>query len=164
MNEGTNTIDLENVWNALRQVHDPELPFLTLLELKIIRDVMVHKDTVTVRITPTFLGCPALEQMKKDIVTKLNEAGIEKVAIEVLYSPVWSTDLLEDDAREKLRQFGIAPPPQKTWMVEALALAIVCPHCGSEKTRLENSFGPTLCRQLYYCDGCQQMFERFKPL
>jgi ring-1,2-phenylacetyl-CoA epoxidase subunit PaaD len=156
---------IEKIFDILREVKDPEIPILSLLELKIIHDVVVSGESVTVRIVPTFLGCPALEQMKRDIVAKLNERGIPQAKVEVVFSPAWSTDLLDDDVREKLRRFGIAPPPRKEKnSFPTLALSVACPHCGSQQTRLENSFGPTLCRQLYYCDSCRQMFERFKPI
>jgi ring-1,2-phenylacetyl-CoA epoxidase subunit PaaD len=165
MSDAVSLERLEKVCDLLREVKDPEIPMLSLLDLKIIHDVIVNEESVTVRIIPTFLGCPALEQMKRDIISKLQGSGVSDVKVEVMFSPAWSTDLLDDDAREKLRQFGIAPPPRKDKnALLTLAIPVTCPHCGSQQTRLENSFGPTLCRQLYYCDSCRQMFERFKPL
>ena len=161
----SHSLHAEQIWELLKEVSDPEIPVLSLVDLKIVRDVVLYEGNVTVNISPTFLGCPAIEQMKKDIIARLTAAGIESICVEVVFTPAWSTDLLDDAVKEKLRQFGIAPPPRKSANPsDTLRLPVACPHCGSEETRLENSFGPTLCRQMYYCTTCQQMFERFKPL
>jgi len=155
----------EQVWNALREVTDPEIPALSLIELNIIRGVRVDERSVTVFITPTFAGCPALEQMKNDILRVLAALECGDARVETVLSDAWTTDLLGTSAREKLRSFGIAPPPLKrTTLRETLELPVECPFCGSSETRLESSFGATLCKQLYFCNHCSQSFERFKPL
>lgn len=159
------TLTLAEAREVLEGIRDPEIPALSLLELQVIRNVLVDKERVTVDMTPTFLGCPALEYMKSEIREKLLLAGFEEVVINLKLSPPWSTDLLTPEAREKLRTFGIAPPEKREQSLqETLNKPVECPFCGSHNTRLETPFGPTLCRQIYYCHQCQQAFERFKPL
>ena len=162
----TNPAELEErIWNVLREVKDPEIPALSLIDLNIIRGVRVDDGSVTVFITPTFAGCPALEQMKGDILLVLEKLQCGDARVETVLSDAWTTDLLSSSAREKLRSFGIAPPPLKrTTLRETLELPVECPFCGSSETRLESSFGATLCKQLYFCNHCSQSFERFKPL
>ncbi len=155
----------QDVWKALGEVFDPEIPALSLIDMKIIRTVHLESNSAVVKITPTFVGCPALDQIKSDIRKRLEQLGLKDVRIETEFSLPWSTDLLGSEAREKLRAFGIAPPPVKAETLAAtLELAVACPFCGSEKTRLESRFGSTLCKQLFYCDDCRESFERFKPL
>jgi ring-1,2-phenylacetyl-CoA epoxidase subunit PaaD len=150
---------------VLSALVDPEIPAVTLMEMKIIRDVVVNNGAVHVVFSPTFVGCPALDLMKREIRDALHHAGFREVKLEVTFSPPWSTDLLDEQVREKLRAFGIAPPPSTGEDLPAtLLLPVTCPFCGSANTHLENSFGSTLCRQLYYCDACQQSFDRFKPV
>lgn len=159
------TLTQEDVWTALKEVCDPEIPVLSLVDLKIIKNVTVENNVVEVTITPTFVGCPALEQMKADIRNRLEGLGFIEVQIRTELSLPWSTDLLSSEAREKLRSFGVAPPPVKQATLTAtLGTAVACPFCGSGKTSLESLFGPTLCKQMFYCDDCRQSFERFKPL
>ena len=153
------------VWEALATITDPEIPVLTLVEMKVIRSVAVADDGVVVTLAPTFVGCPALEQMKREIRTRLAAIGCERTDIEISYSPPWSTEMLDAEAREKLRAFGIAPPPKHDGEFTAvLAFPVACPFCASARTHLESAFGATLCKQIYYCDDCRQSFERFKPL
>jgi ring-1,2-phenylacetyl-CoA epoxidase subunit PaaD len=153
------------VWDALKDVHDPEIPTLSIVELKIVRSVSVQGARIAVEITPTFSGCPALDLMKDQIIEKVVSLGAKDVAVNINRSLVWSTDLLDHETKLKLREHGIAPPPVlgKNLAV-TLQLPVECPYCGSSETTLESSFGPTLCRQIFYCDKCRQSFERFKPL
>ncbi len=153
-------LDEAAVWDALKDIADPEIPVLTLVDMKIIRQVKVEDKIVHVSMSPTFLGCPAFDQMKSDVRQRLLDVGFSDVVIATSFSPPWTTAMLDAAAREKLREFGIAPPTSP----EAQAAAVACPFCSSERTHLENSFGATLCRQIYYCDECHQPFERFKPL
>ncbi len=152
-------------WNALQTVQDPEIPALSLLDLHIIRSVKVEDNGVEVEMTPTFMGCPALERMKEDVRLRLYEAGFTSVRVHVNHSTPWSTDLLGERAKEKLKEFGIAPPPRMTNSLPAtLLLPVSCPFCASSETHMESAFGSTLCKQIYYCNSCRQSFERFKPL
>lgn len=159
------TLTQEAAREALSAIVDPEIPAVTLMEMHIIRDVTVENGAARVLFSPTFVGCPALEAMKREIHDTLQRAGFSRVTIEVTFSPPWSTDMLDEHVREKLRAFGIAPPPPTGESLPAtLMLPVPCPFCGSSATHLEGRFGSTLCRQLYYCDSCQQSFDRFKPV
>ena len=153
------------VWRALGEVADPEIPVLSLVELGVIRSVRLQGSGVEVEMTPTFSGCPALEQMKEDAEKKLKSRGFEPVVVRVNHVVQWSTDGLDESTKEKLRVFGIAPPPKRMEsLAVTLELPVVCPFCSSSRTHLESPFGATLCKQIYYCDSCLQSFERFKPL
>lgn len=155
----------ETVWKALAEVMDPEIPVLSLVDLGVIRSVRMDGDCVVVTMTPTFAGCPAMEQMKRDVIEVLSARGFANARVEMVLTPAWSTDGISDQAKEKLRAFGIAPPPVKGQSFEAtLMLPVACPFCRSAETRLESSFGATLCKQIFYCSSCRQSFERFKPL
>lgn len=156
----------EQVWDALRDVQDPEIPVLSIVDLRIVRAVEVSDDTVKVVITPTFSGCPALDHMKEQIHEKLSGLGVQHIDVVVNRSLSWSTDLLDDSVKSKLRSFGVAPPPmkQENSLSVALSLPVECPFCSSSHTNLESPFGSTLCKQIFYCDNCRQSFERFKPL
>ena len=153
------------IWKELEKIVDPEIPALSLVEMKVIREVIIDESGVTVLFSPTFVGCPATSAMLEEIRERLRLLGYERVKIETTFSPPWSTDMLSDAVKEKMRIFGIAPPPRENGDLQAaLAKPVSCPFCGSEETRQENPFGPTLCRQIYYCSSCKQSFERFKPL
>jgi ring-1,2-phenylacetyl-CoA epoxidase subunit PaaD len=160
------TLDENTIWQVLEGVPDPEIPVVSLVEMGIVRDLEITDDgSVTVTITPTFSGCPALEVMKKDIVTCLRAKGIASVFVRVILSPPWTTDWITDDARAKLKTFGLAPPPKHGGdFAISLFDPVACPYCGSENTSLRNNWGPTPCRMIFYCNHCQQPFEQFKPL
>ncbi len=161
----SNNIDTAAIWHELAAISDPEIPVLSLVEMKVIRSVELTADGVKVMLSPTFVGCPAMEHMKAEIRARLSDLGIENVIIETSFSPPWSTDMLDDEVKEKLRAFGIAPPPKNDGeLVAVLALPVACPFCHSTNTHLESAFGATLCKQIYYCDDCRQSFERFKPI
>ena len=156
---------LEQVWAALEDVKDPEIPVVSVVEMGIVREVAVEPDRVVVTITPTFSGCPALVAMQDGIVERLKRLGIENVDLRVVLSPPWSTEWIGESARAKLKAFGLAPPPRHDGDFTLVLLdPAECPYCGSKDTRLRNSFGPTLCRAIYTCNSCHQPFEQFKPL
>ncbi len=154
------------IWDALNQVKDPEIPVVSLVEMGIVREVRIAvEDSVTVTITPTFAGCPALHVMKTDIVEALQELGVPHAMVETVNSPAWTTDWITQEARAKLKAFGLAPPAAHGGnFVMTLMNAVTCPYCNSERTSLRNSFGSTPCRMIYYCNNGQQPFEQFKPL
>ncbi|HWP83536.1 MAG TPA: 1,2-phenylacetyl-CoA epoxidase subunit PaaD [Bacteroidota bacterium] len=159
------SIHQEAVWELLGEIPDPEIPTISITDLKIVRNVAVEGASVTVVLTPTFSGCPALDHMRTLIEEKLRAAGFETVNVTLDRSLPWSSDLLTESVKEKLRSFGIAPPPKRGEnLAVTLSLPVACPYCGSAQTTLENEFGPTLCRQIFYCQHCSQSFERFKPL
>jgi ring-1,2-phenylacetyl-CoA epoxidase subunit PaaD len=158
-------LDEQAVWAELAKVQDPEIPVLTLVEMKIIRSVKVESERVTVVLSPTFVGCPALELMKQEIRAHLGAIGCNNVNIEISFSPPWSTDMLDESTLEKLRVYGIAPPGRlEEDLAVTLAKPVQCPFCGSDRTRMQSAFGATLCKQLYVCETCRQPFERFKPV
>ncbi len=155
----------QDVLNILKEISDPEIPVLSVIDMKIISRVEVNDNTVSVEITPTFVGCPALEHIKDQIRIKLTSMGFERVHVQTNYSKPWSTDLLDNQTKEKLRAFGVAPPVTvQLNLSQTLSEPVACPFCNSQQTHLESSFGPTLCKQIFYCDSCRQSFERFKPL
>ncbi len=162
----TETITADIILQALQEVKDPEIPVVSVVEMGIVRDVLVTEKGVTVKMTPTFSGCPALEVMRRDIEARVKQMGFEEVSVETVLYPPWTSDWITDEAREKLRQFGLAPPPHHGGNLIAVASLDVaqCPRCGSKNTVIKNSFGPTLCRMIWYCNDCQDPFEQFKPL
>lgn len=160
-------VSAEAVWDALAGIPDPEIPVVSLVELGVVRDVAVEDGRVRVELTPTFLGCPALETMRAQMASAIERLGAEP-EIEVIADDSWSTDKITPAGREKLRRAGFAPPaPREATapkLVQLRSKAFRCPYCGSTETRLENIFGPTPCRSLRYCESCRQPFEQFKTI
>jgi len=159
-------ITVENIWEVLDEVKDPEIPVVSLAEMGIIRQIEISGETVIVTMTPTFSGCPALQVMKTDIEKRLREEGISSIEVRLVLDPPWSSDWITAEARQKLKNFGLAPPPRHGGNLQEILLIdiVACPYCDSTNTTIKNSFGPTLCRAIHYCDNCQQPFEQFKPL
>jgi ring-1,2-phenylacetyl-CoA epoxidase subunit PaaD len=155
------------VWDALAEIADPEIPVISLVELGVVRDVEVADGRVRVEFTPTFLGCPALEVMRDQMAAKVRELGAEP-EIQVIADDSWSTDRITPGGREKLREAGFAPPAPRgsaaPQLVQLQRGSFRCPYCGSTETELENIFGPTPCRSLRYCRSCRQPFEQFKTI
>ena len=151
------------IWEALEEIPDPEIPVVSLVDLGVIRSVDVKNGHVHIEFTPTFLGCPALEVMKRAMEEKIPGAEVE-----VIQDDSWSTDRITAAGREKLRAAGFAPPAPREAsapkLVQLQANVFRCPYCSSTETRLENIFGPTPCRSLRYCESCRQPFEQFKTI
>ena len=158
--------DISSVREIIAGIPDPEIPVITIDELGILRDVSVDADgTVTVLITPTYSGCPAMMAIEQDIRDALARHGHEKVNVKLVYHPVWTTDWIPDSAKEKLREYGIAPPPHSTNDKSVLSLhpkAVPCPRCGSVRTTMVSPFGSTACKSLYKCEDCLEPFDHFK--
>lgn len=158
----------EAAYDVLRQVMDPEVPVLSVVDLGIVRDVQVSGAAVTVTVTPTYSGCPAMRVIEHDITEALEAHGAGPVEVKTSYSPPWTTDWIPADAREKLRAYGIAPPGATDH--EALVTigrkraAVRCPYCGSAQTQLRSEFGSTACKAIHTCSACGQPFEEFKPI
>jgi len=159
-------VTAEQVWDALAEIPDPEIPVISLVDLGVVKDVRVDGPTVRIEFTPTFLGCPALEVMRDAMAEKVRELGGEP-NVQVVLDDSWSTDKITPAGREKLRASGFAPPAPR----EAAPPTLVqlekgfrCPYCGSTDTKLENLFGPTPCRSVRYCNACRQPFEQFKTI
>lgn len=157
---------------VLRGVMDPEVPVLSVVELGIVRDVEVEagSERVTVVVTPTYSGCPAMRAIEDDIVAALDAAGFAGARVRTVYWPAWTTDWIPAAAREKLRAYGIAPPEPVAAADDALVAiaprrrAASCPYCGSAETRLRSEFGSTACKAVMYCAACHQPFELFKSI
>ena len=158
---------VDDVWAALAEIPDPEIPVISLVDLGVIKDVEIEDGRVRIEFTPTFLGCPALEPMQRAMEAKVDELGA-KAEVRVVLDDSWSTDKITPAGREKLRDAGFAPPaPREAGKLNLIELqrgGFRCPYCGSTETRLENLFGPTPCRSIRYCDGCRQPFEQFKTI
>jgi len=148
------SVSVEQVYEWLADVPDPEIPVLSILDLGIVRDVTVA-NSVTVTLTPTYSGCPATEAIEASVVTALEKQGVE-VAIKRVLSPPWTSDWISDAGRRKLLQYGIAPP-QKSG-------SIACPQCGSPQTERISEFGSTACKASWRCCDCLEPFEYFKCL
>jgi ring-1,2-phenylacetyl-CoA epoxidase subunit PaaD len=152
----------------LDQVKDPEVPALSVVELGVVRDVEVDGDRVTVVITPTYSGCPAMQVIEDDIRSALRAHGIEQVELRTVYAPAWTTDWMSDAAREKLRAHGIAPPgPRGDDSLVTLTrrrAPVACPFCGSANTALVTEFSSTACKAMHECRSCHQPFEEFKAI
>lgn len=149
------------VWAALADVPDPEIPTVSVIDLGIVRDVEASRDRVRVEILPTFVGCPAVEAMRAAIEERL--AGYAPtIEVAISFAEPWTSDRITPAGRERLRRTGFGPPPDAA--ADLPVLAAPCPWCGSRRTSLENTFGPTLCRAIYWCASCRQPFEQFKPV
>ncbi len=154
---------LERARAVLDRVTDPELPFLTIRDMGILRGVTLDGDTLEVVITPTYSGCPAMDVIASDVETALVKAGFTDIRVSRVLSPAWTTDWLSADAREKLRANGIAPP-EKASGKRALFSQVEthCPKCGSADTERVSEFGSTACKAHYRCLSCHEPFEYFK--
>jgi ring-1,2-phenylacetyl-CoA epoxidase subunit PaaD len=158
-------MEIDDVWRLLDQVKDPEIPVVTIVELGMVRAIQLEDRHVTVVLAPTFAGCPALHVIQEEVIRRLYAAGASKAEVHMTFAPPWSSDDITPQARQKLIEIGLAPPPKHQGFIElALLEPALCPYCGSSNTTIKNSFGPTLCRAIYYCYNCQQPFEQFKPL
>jgi ring-1,2-phenylacetyl-CoA epoxidase subunit PaaD len=152
----------------LEDVKDPEVPVLSVVELGIVRNVEVDAaaDAVTVTVTPTYSGCPAMKVIEDEIGAALRAAGFGAVEVKTVYAPAWTTDWISEPAREKLRAYGIAPPgavrAEQPVPLGPTVRAVACPYCGSADTGIVSEFGATACKSLHLCRACRQPFEHFK--
>ena len=140
------------IWELLNTVPDPEIPVISVVELGVIRDVKIENDFLTILITPTYSGCPAVKTFMDDIKTCLTENNITNFELRIVYAPAWTTDWMTNETKEKLRKFGIAPPSD----------IVICPQCNSKNTTLISEFGATACKSLFKCIDCLEPFEFFK--
>ena len=163
---------IEKVWATLELLTDPEIPVVTLRELGILREVRETDAGIEVVITPTYSGCPAMGQIEDDVRASLDQAGIAARVITQL-APAWTTDWMSDEAKEKLRAYGIAPPHRTCgsggdvsvvhFVRRVQAEPVACPRCGSIHTTVTSQYGSTACKALYKCLDCQEPFDYFKP-
>jgi len=154
-------LEVDHVRELLSRVVDPDLPFLSIDDIAILRDIAVTDEGhVTVTITPTYSGCPAMGVITEDIVTVLAEGGFDSVAIETVYSPAWTTEWMSDDAKRKLAENRIAPPDS----VLAIVPEVLCPLCSSDTVRTVSEFGSTACKSIMVCTECGEPFDYFKAI
>jgi ring-1,2-phenylacetyl-CoA epoxidase subunit PaaD len=160
----------EELLRILTDVKDPELPFIDIVELGVVRDVECDDDRVTVSLTPTYSGCPAMQVIERDVVTALHDRGFDNVEVRTVFSPAWSTDWMSEATRQKFRDNGIAPPQAAAsagGIAELVSLrrarpTIPCPFCGSSNTIEKSEFGSTACKSIHFCNSCHQPFDYFK--
>lgn len=156
----------KKIWSIFGTVADPEVPVLTILDLGIVREVKLNGDDIEIIITPTYTGCPAMDMIAMNIRLALAEQGYKQVKITSILSPAWTTDWMSEAGKEKLKQYGIAPPNPKQQVCDdklfAAAEAVQCPFCNSFHTHRISEFGSTACKALYQCDDCKEPFDYFK--
>lgn len=158
----------EDIWDLLSEVTDPEIPALSIVDLGIAREVTITGEKVIVRITPTYSGCPAMKAIEDDIGKKLKLNGIKDFEVNKDFSETWTTDWMPEEAKEKLREYGIAPPGKTDnednflGNIKKAGRPIPCPYCESTNTELQSEFGSTACKSQYYCHDCDEPFEHFK--
>jgi ring-1,2-phenylacetyl-CoA epoxidase subunit PaaD len=150
------------VWAALQDVHDPEIPTISVVDLGVVRTVETGEGSIRVELLPTFVGCPAIEVMRSSIEQRLAEFA-DDVRVEISFAEPWTSERITQRGREALRSAGFAPPAVRSRDLVVLPIA-ECPFCGSRNTTLENAFGPTLCRAIHHCADCRQPFEQFKDV
>ncbi|MFZ3588777.1 1,2-phenylacetyl-CoA epoxidase subunit PaaD [Bacillus sp. DJP31] len=157
-----NVVELQ-ILKALSTVKDPEIDSINIIDLGMVEDLQITSNEIVIRLLPTFMGCPALEIIKKNVEKALNEVMKNfTIKVEFIFHPPWTSDRISTLGREQLKEFGIAPPPKQfgpngQWHVD-------CPYCSSTYTTLENLFGPTACRSILYCKSCKNPFEAMKPI
>jgi ring-1,2-phenylacetyl-CoA epoxidase subunit PaaD len=158
-------IDERAVWAALAEVADPEIPAVSVVDLGIVHRVDVEPDAIRVEILPTFIGCPAVEMMRSAIADRLAGFAL-RIDVDVTFVVPWTSDRITPAGRQRLAASGFAPPIAAGGSDSPiqLGLAVTCPYCASRRTVMENAFGPTLCRSIYYCTDCRQPFEQFKTV
>lgn len=160
-----------SAWEVAATVVDPEMPMLTLADLGVLRSVEETPEQVVVTLTPTYVGCPALVEMRADVVGALGAAGFGAVRVDVRLDPPWSTDDLTERGRAALHEHGISPPGPRTTHDGPVPLTlspvrrrVECPRCGSSATEVTSEFGPTPCTALYRCSQCREPFQHVKEL
>ena len=159
----------QDAWDIAATVCDPEIPVLTIADLGILRNVEVQDGKVTVTITPTYSGCPAMDAIRDDLYTAFKKEGYQDVQVDLVLAPAWTTDWMTEAGKQKLQQYGIAPPTGNSKAGGhsgpiRLSLAVKCPQCSSLNTKELTRFGSTSCKALYVCQDCKEPFDYFKVL
>jgi len=152
------------VWRAIESVTDPEIPVLSVIDMGIIAGVRIIDGHVMVDVTPTFVGCPAVDMIRENLKAALLGIGEHNVDVNLVFDPPWTTDRMTEQGRRKLKEIGFSPPTKGLVQLGLTPQIVPCPHCNSTRTNMESMFGPTLCRAIYYCRECQQSFEHFKSV
>ncbi|MFI5221084.1 MAG: 1,2-phenylacetyl-CoA epoxidase subunit PaaD [Bacteroidia bacterium] len=158
-------ISESEIWKALEEVKDPEIPTLSMVDMGIITKIEIAGENVFVEMTPTFVGCPAIKMMEQMVHDRLSEMGIKNISVKTTLDKPWDSNKITDRGLLCLKKHGLAPPPKHHGEItDELLENIVCPFCGSRNVEMKSPFGPTLCRSLHYCNNCLQAFEQFKPI
>lgn len=163
----------QKIWKLLEEVHDPEVPILSIIDLGMVRKVEFissplggGREGAVITITPTYSGCPATDVINMDIRLKLIEHGYKNIHIEQALSPAWTTDWMTEEGKQKLKVNGIAPPNPKQQFCNIKEFfeeeVVQCPRCNSYHTKLISLFGSTACKALYQCNNCHEPFDYFK--
>jgi ring-1,2-phenylacetyl-CoA epoxidase subunit PaaD len=156
----------EIIWDYLKEVSDPEIPVLTIVDLGVVKSITLNENACHVVITPTYSGCPAMKVIEEDIITTLEDKGIPNVTVELTLSPAWSTDWITENGRAKLLEYGIAPPENEMdkSVLFSEPTVVPCPQCQSRNTKLVSQFGSTACKAQYQCKDCLEPYDYFKCL
>jgi ring-1,2-phenylacetyl-CoA epoxidase subunit PaaD len=150
-------------WAAAAQVVDPEIPVLTIADLGVLREISIIDGQVEVAITPTYSGCPAMNMIALEIELALEREGIRNSRVKTVLSPAWTTDWMSDEGRQKLKEYGIAPPQAGSGRRALFGEQLVaCPQCSSVATEVLSEFGSTSCKALWRCTTCREPFDYFK--
>ena len=159
-------VNESKIWQHLEDVYDPEVPVLSIVDLGIVRAVKVVNKHVSITITPTYTGCPAMETIEQDIAVKLKKEAISSYEIHTSIAPAWTTDWMSEAGKNKLKDYGIAPPQDEAdkSVLFGDPLIVRCPHCDSSDTKLVSQFGSTACKAHYQCKKCREPFDYFKCL
>lgn len=155
-------VDINQIYEWLEEVPDPEIPVLSVIDLGIIQSIHYSNELLEIGLIPTYSGCPALEVFETDISNCLQQHGIQNFKIKRLLFPSWSTDMISASGKKKLLEYGIAPPHNSNACGSDTVKTIHCPQCGSDKSKLISAFGSTPCKSLYSCTSCLEAFEYFK--
>lgn len=162
----TTLLKEKTIWPILENVFDPEVPVLSVIDLGIVRDVIITGENIEIVITPTYSGCPAMDMISANIRMELLAHGFRNITITQVLSPAWTTDWMTEKGKQKLKEYGIAPPNVKQQVCNnelfAANEAVQCPHCNSYHTHRISEFGSTACKALYQCDDCKEPFDYFK--
>lgn len=161
----TKDITAEDIWGFLEDVKDPEVPVLTVVDLGVVRAVENKDDVWKITITPTYSGCPAMQVIEEDILSRLKKEGIN-AEVKLVLSPAWTTDWLSENGKKKLQEYGIAPPEDEVdkSVLFGEPTKITCPNCKSKNTKMVSQFGSTACKAHYTCNDCLEPFDYFKCL
>ena len=154
----------EDIFRLLSSIPDPEIPVVSIEEMGMLKDVIIGDEGCEVIITPTYTGCPAMGIIEDDILDLLNKNHVNNPSVKLVYTPAWTTDDMKESTKEKLKEYGIAPPVHSSctnWL-DVSSVSVECPKCGSENTKVISHFGSTACKALYKCTQCQEPFEYFK--
>lgn len=153
----------DEAWRAAASVVDPEIPVLSIADLGVLRDVSIEDGKVTVTITPTYSGCPAMAMITTEIELALAKAGFPEARVDLTLRPAWTTDWMSEEGRAKLLAYGIAPPAKAAGRRALFGVeAIACPRCGSTQTTELAAFGSTSCKALWRCESCREPFDHFR--